>query len=81
MDQVKFFKGGLPQILLGPFFNILTYLILTIFFLLRGGYNRFPDIKTGLVCNYYICIISALESIKTNLGYRQTSMKKLFLKK
>ena len=27
MDQVKFFKGCLPQILLAPFFNILFYLI------------------------------------------------------
>ena len=26
MDQVKFFEGCLPQILLGPFLNILTHL-------------------------------------------------------
>ena len=26
MDQVKFFKGCLPQILLGPFLNALTHL-------------------------------------------------------
>ena len=29
IDQVKFFKGCLPQILLDPFLNTLTQLILT----------------------------------------------------
>ena len=27
MDQVKFFKGCLPQVLLGPFLNTLSHLL------------------------------------------------------
>ena len=29
MGQVKFFKGYLPQILLGPFLNIVTHIIVS----------------------------------------------------
>ena len=31
MDQVKFFKGCLPQILLSPFMNTLTFMLLLTF--------------------------------------------------
>ena len=44
MDQVKFFKGSLPQILLGPFLNILSHIFPTE---IHGHEDPFENNKTA----------------------------------
>ena len=41
MTQMKFFKGCLPQILLGPHLNILTHIIGIVFISTFQGFNKY----------------------------------------
>ena len=50
IDQVKFIKGRLPQILLGPFLNTLSYISLSVNPILV----REILTKTFLICVFYI---------------------------
>ena len=54
MDQVKFFKGCLPQILLGPFLNTLSHLSIDFsFFLLQTA-----SLANFLLVNRAIAIVN-----------------------
>ena len=53
VDQVKFFKGCLPQILLGPFLNNLTHLLLMFFVALLKLLSK----AASLVHSWKSCVI------------------------
>ena len=62
MDQVKFFKGCLPQVLLGPFLNTLSHMS-RIHILLQSsqGSIQSPVEKTKI--KYFVEILNNLESL------------------
>ena len=51
MGQVKFFKGCLPQIWLGPFLNILTHILVVLVFVKEKTQKNLDDKWFARMCS------------------------------
>ena len=78
MTQVKFFKGCLPQILLGPHLNILTHIIGIIFISTFQGFNKI--IKDGKILDVNFFMISGLEITYFKIPKRDSTNMKFSMK-
>ena len=73
MDQTKFFKSCLPQILLGPFLNTLIHL-----YLIRPNMEFFETVE--LVEFFMQFVISRIPKMKCLVGHTKVQKKSLFIK-